>query len=216
MAASAIAWKRILKFFEEADNSLELCLLTLNGRRRRLIKIWRHFIGTKYLLGVLGITTTRRRPLPRHRQSVCASADNPRPQLSILSEILSRFSFTVCGSARSVTVTTFSPYPTTPTVPIIIACEFPNCQRTFTLSCHYNRHKKSHIHPVKCDICGRGFETPKDVKRHHNDVHDTTKIFFCHVKDCKYACSEGREVKGFPRKENWKRHLRNRHGLSDS
>ncbi|KAL2065730.1 hypothetical protein VTL71DRAFT_3400 [Oculimacula yallundae] len=107
-----------------------------------------------------------------------------------------------CVAAASVTISPgFS----------LISCEFPDCDRTFTLPCHYNRHKKSHTHPIQCPICGRGFETPKDVKRHHNDIHDTTKVFFCHVRGCKYERGGG--GKGFPRKENWKRHLRNRHGL---
>jgi len=64
------------------------------------------------------------------------------------------------------------------------------------------------------------------VRRHQNDVHNTTKRYFCSVKGCKYARNGngdgdgagrkdgGKELKGFPRKDNLKRHLR-RHGIGD-
>jgi hypothetical protein len=80
---------------------------------------------------------------------------------------------------------------------------------------------------VHCSICGRGFETSKDVRRHQNDVHETNKRYFCCVEGCKYARNsngnEGggrdvdgkRELGGFPRKDNLKRHLRRRHGIGD-
>jgi hypothetical protein len=41
-----------------------------------------------------------RRPPPHGRRRSCASASNPRPQPSILSETLSRYSASVCESAR--------------------------------------------------------------------------------------------------------------------
>ncbi|CAG8954959.1 hypothetical protein HYFRA_00008648 [Hymenoscyphus fraxineus] len=55
----------------------------------------------------------------------------------------------------------------------IIHCEFQPCQRTFSLKYQYNRYMKSHTHPERCQLCDQGFETPKDLKRHHNSVHDT-------------------------------------------
>jgi len=61
------------------------------------------------------------------------------------------------------------------------------------------------------------------VRRHQNDVHETRKRYFCTVEGCKYARSRERngggvvyeegKMGGFPRKENWKRHLRRRHGI---
>ncbi|OBT94046.1 hypothetical protein VE01_07077 [Pseudogymnoascus verrucosus] len=94
-----------------------------------------------------------------------------------------------------------------------ISCEFAGCQRTFTQRHIYNKHKKSHEHPEHCSMCGRGFETNKDVRRHIKDKHQSTKDFHCLVTGCKYA--QGGKRDGFARKENWKRHLRNQHGMGD-
>lgn len=38
-----------------------------------------------------------------------------------------------------------------------------------------------------------------------------TRKFFCREKDCPYSREGG---KSFPRKDNWSRHMRNKHGLS--
>jgi hypothetical protein len=73
-----------------------------------------------------------------------------------------------------------------------------------------SRHLKSHTHPQHCPHCARGFETTKDVNRHINDVHKTTKKYFCTFEGCKYAREGGR---GFPRKENWRRHVKGRCGV---
>jgi hypothetical protein len=40
-------------------------------------------------------------------------------------------------------------------------------------------------------------------------VHETTKLYFCSLARCKYARAHG---KGFPRKDNWRRHVR-KHGV---
>lgn len=113
-----------------------------------------------------------------------------------------------------------------------ISCEFAGCQRTFTQRHIYkwvfliqlskafthsntifSKHKKSHEHPEHCSMCGRGFENNKDVRRHIKDKHQSTKDFHCLVTGCKYAHGGRRD--GFARKENWKRHLRNQHGMGD-
>ncbi|KAF8855525.1 hypothetical protein BDZ45DRAFT_502834 [Acephala macrosclerotiorum] len=94
--------------------------------------------------------------------------------------------------------------------PPSIPCSFPGCNRLFSLQHELNRHLKSHTRPSQCPHCGRGFETSKDVKRHVNDVHETTKRFFCSVSDCRFSRTAG-EGSGFKRKENWKRHVRSKH-----
>jgi len=94
-----------------------------------------------------------------------------------------------------------------------LSCHISGCLRTFTHNHEYNRHKKSHTHPDKCQHCGRGFETPKDVKRHINDVHETTRRYFCIVSTCRYSRSVHVERKGFSRKENWRRHMRTKHNV---
>jgi len=56
--------------------------------------------------------------------------------------------------------------------------------------------------PVTSDI----YEENGSIK----GVIITTKRFFCTFRKCKYA-RMGR--RGFPRKENWRRHMRNKHGV---
>jgi hypothetical protein len=46
------------------------------------------------------LCTLSRRPPPRGRRRSCASASNPKPQPSIISEYLSRYPKAVCGSSR--------------------------------------------------------------------------------------------------------------------
>jgi hypothetical protein len=55
------------------------------------------------LLGLKDLKTVsiRRRPPPRNRRRFCASAKNPRPQPSIMSEYLSQLSSGVCRPPRS-------------------------------------------------------------------------------------------------------------------
>ena len=75
-----------------------------------------------------------------------------------------------------------------------------------------SRHKKSHTRPAKCIHCGAGFETSKDVSRHINSIHAPTKLFFCTFQGCKFSRSTA-DSHGFPRKDNWRRHMKSRHGL---
>lgn len=93
-----------------------------------------------------------------------------------------------------------------------IVCEFPDCEKTFEHRHEYHRHKKSHTRPAKCTHCGAGFETSKDVSRHINSIHAPTKLFFCTFQRCKFSRSSA-DSHGFPRKDNWRRHMKSRHGL---
>jgi uncharacterized C2H2 Zn-finger protein len=121
----------------------------------------------------------------------------------------------------------------TPTALTQIKCEFLCCDRAFEhkheyqygpckplrlslLISNYSRHKKSHIHSKKCPQCEIGFETAKDVNRHINSIHVTTKRFFCTFVKCKYSRSmAGSQGRGFPRKDNWRRHMKKKHSLSE-
>lgn len=76
-----------------------------------------------------------------------------------------------------------------------------------TLSSRFfqGRHK-SH----KCDHCDiAAFVYFKDLNRHINDIHQTTKRYRCPVDGCKY----GGAINGhsFKRKDNFRRHLREQH-----
>jgi hypothetical protein len=71
--------------------------------------------------------------------------------------------------------------------------------------------------PEKCTFPHRTsrFGTTRHLKRHINDVHDSTESFFCYVKGCKYERGS-REDLHFPREENLARHERNMHAISSS
>lgn len=78
----------------------------------------------------------------------------------------------------------------------------------------YSRHTKTHQKPYKCNQCHWAFKLKKDLRRHkqtHN-VFCTTemqiregKFYFCEHQTCQYA------VKGFQRRDNLLRHIRNVH-----
>ncbi|KAH7312954.1 hypothetical protein BKA65DRAFT_516973 [Rhexocercosporidium sp. MPI-PUGE-AT-0058] len=73
-------------------------------------------------------------------------------------------------------------------------------------SCISQRPDKSH----QCDRCNLpAFKYPKDLSRHINDIHETTKRYRCPVDGCKYS---GATVgHSFKRKDNFRRHLREQH-----
>jgi hypothetical protein len=65
---------------------------------------------------------------------------------------------------------------------------------------------KYHDRPEKCPHCDRRFGTVTHLRRHVNDVHETTEKYFCTVENCKYA-KKGDQQMFFSRKDNWRRHL---------
>ncbi|MCJ1267727.1 hypothetical protein MMC22_007613 [Lobaria immixta] len=87
----------------------------------------------------------------------------------------------------------------------------PNCQKRFSRRCERNKHVKTHTRTFRCEIpdCpSSGFYRLRDLNRHvsscHKNVGQDTK-FYCTIQDCAYA------TKGFPRKDNCKRHIREQH-----
>ena len=54
------------------------------------------------------------------------------------------------------------------------------------------------------------FGTKTHLVRHINDKHQKTRKIYCVVPDCPYSRLGG---KYFPRKDNWKRHMLNKHSI---
>lgn len=62
--------------------------------------IFRWIAGILFLSDGKSLCTLSRRPPPRGRRRSCASASNPKPRPSIISEYLSRSATAFCGSSR--------------------------------------------------------------------------------------------------------------------
>jgi len=91
-------------------------------------------------------------------------------------------------------------------------CDFPSCEKSFTHHHKLNRHRKYHIKPYHCfdPLCSsrhKAFSLRKDLIRHQ--ARHTGRRFSCQHNGCSYSIS-GAEG-GFTRKDNLKRHIRNRH-----
>ncbi|KAF2110583.1 hypothetical protein BDV96DRAFT_195707 [Lophiotrema nucula] len=93
--------------------------------------------------------------------------------------------------------------------------ECGQCGSTFTDRKYYNQHVKIHAKPHhKCSLCGRSFKHTRDLRRHQR-THDiisgpgmqirTGEFFYCEIPSCVYA------TRGFARRDNYLRHLRNQH-----
>ncbi|KAK4240126.1 hypothetical protein C8A03DRAFT_13544 [Achaetomium macrosporum] len=76
----------------------------------------------------------------------------------------------------------------------------------------FNHHRRYHDRPWPCKQpgCERSFGTITHLKRHINDKHFKTRKFYCTQPDCSYSRQGG---KSFPRKDNWKRHMLNKHHI---
>jgi len=91
-------------------------------------------------------------------------------------------------------------------------CDFPSCEKSFTHNHKLNRHRKYHRKPYRCldPLCfsrHKAFSLRKDLIRHQ--ASHTGRRFYCQHNGCSYSIS-GAEG-GFTRKDNLKRHIRNRH-----
>ncbi|KAJ4298653.1 hypothetical protein N0V88_003684 [Collariella sp. IMI 366227] len=76
-----------------------------------------------------------------------------------------------------------------------------------------NHHERYHKRPFPCTFagCERSFGTVTHLNRHINDKHQKTRAFFCPRPDCIWSKQGGKD--GFPRKDNWKRHMMKKHGI---
>lgn len=95
-------------------------------------------------------------------------------------------------------------------------CTFPGCGKTFAKVFELNHHARYHLKSKPCPIpsCLESFATTKDLNRHINSVHQTTKKYYCTVHGCKYSKVSSTGA-SFSRKDNWRRHMRDRHGKGE-
>jgi len=93
-----------------------------------------------------------------------------------------------------------------------IAC--PSCPKTFPRACDLNHHiKATHQPTFICPNCTtKPFGLKKDLDRHIKTLHPETvpgfHRFYCPVETCKHAVGKG---KGWPRADNYRRHVRTKH-----
>ncbi|EPE04525.1 zinc finger protein 2 [Ophiostoma piceae UAMH 11346] len=89
-------------------------------------------------------------------------------------------------------------------------CE--ECGRVFDQVHKLNHHKRYHERPHECAVvgCGKRFGTKTHLDRHVNDKHSKSRKYHCTEDGCPYSLPGG---KSFPRKDNWRRHMVNKHGV---
>ena len=86
---------------------------------------------------------------------------------------------------------------------------FPAITRLIKRSHHMRYHQK----PKTCERCGKSFGTITHLEGHINSFHERTKRFYCTVAGCKYS-KTGLNSAFFSRKDNWRRHMSDKHRLS--
>ncbi|ODA78692.1 hypothetical protein RJ55_06074 [Drechmeria coniospora] len=94
-------------------------------------------------------------------------------------------------------------------------CDEPGCHQQFDQPHKLRHHQRYHSKDHKCNYpnCGKGFGTKTHLQRHINDRHEKKKKFHCSVPGCDYSRAGG---KGFPRKDNWKRHMMKIHKMDQA
>ncbi|KAK1833102.1 hypothetical protein QBC39DRAFT_51685 [Podospora conica] len=87
------------------------------------------------------------------------------------------------------------------------------CDRVFDQVHKLNHHKRYHDRPHECvhPGCTMRFGTKTHLDRHINDKHNKTRKFYCTQHECPYSKQGG---KSFPRKDNWRRHMVNKHRIA--
>ncbi|CAK7204291.1 hypothetical protein SEUCBS139899_007046 [Sporothrix eucalyptigena] len=103
-----------------------------------------------------------------------------------------------------------TPGQSSSTSPRTFACE--DCGRVFDQVHKLNHHKRYHERPHECTVpgCGKRFGTRTHLDRHVNDKHSKSRKYHCTEEGCPYSVPGG---KSFPRKDNWRRHMVNKHGV---
>ncbi|KUJ14423.1 uncharacterized protein LY89DRAFT_138608 [Mollisia scopiformis] len=76
-----------------------------------------------------------------------------------------------------------------------------------------SRHQRNHTKPSKCLKCNKGFPSPKDLERHDSCVHNKTVRYFCPDDQCRVS-TPGWSSDGFPRKDHWQKHMKQKHSMS--
>jgi hypothetical protein len=95
--------------------------------------------------------------------------------------------------------------------PRVFPCD--QCHREFDQIHKLNHHKRYHDRPHECPHAGcvMRFGTKTHLDRHINDKHNKTRKFYCTQHECPYSKQGG---KSFPRKDNWRRHMLNKHRIT--
>ncbi|KAL2129881.1 hypothetical protein VTI74DRAFT_7173 [Chaetomium olivicolor] len=95
----------------------------------------------------------------------------------------------------------------------------PECQATVKTPSELKKHESRHKKPHKCDIPGcpkaiEGFSTNNDLERHKKCVHKVRKpdeiVYRCNLESC------GDKLKDWPRQDNFRQHLKRKHGLMEN
>ena len=76
-----------------------------------------------------------------------------------------------------------------------------------------SHHMRYHEKSKKCETCDKSFGTITHLERHVNSAHLSTKGFYCTAAGCKYSKTVP-SPEFFSRKDNWRRHMRDKHGWS--
>ncbi|ODA80220.1 hypothetical protein RJ55_03178 [Drechmeria coniospora] len=84
-----------------------------------------------------------------------------------------------------------------------------DCPKTFSRQCELKKHMKRHMKPYGCTFkrCFKRFGSKNDWKRHESSQHYQLETWNCDVRDCSKSCQ---------RRDNFKIHLQQEHGLVDS
>jgi hypothetical protein len=95
--------------------------------------------------------------------------------------------------------------------PRLFPCD--KCARVFDQVHKLNHHKRYHDRPHECPYTGciMRFGTKTHLDRHINDKHLKTRKYHCTQPQCPFSRQGG---KSFPRKDNWRRHMINKHHIT--
>jgi len=93
----------------------------------------------------------------------------------------------------------------------LISCTWPDCNKTFGSTSHYNHHCKNHTRPHPCRECPARLATTRLLGRHVNECHSNSEKYYCVIPTCKQSRVGG---KHFKREDNCKRHMKKIHGLT--
>jgi len=91
-------------------------------------------------------------------------------------------------------------------------CDYTGCGKYFPKRHELNRHRKYHFKPYiclapSCRSHNKAFSLKKDLLRHQAS-HEGDRYLCPHV-GCR--CAAGGVFAGFPRPDNWRRHLKRQH-----
>lgn len=100
-----------------------------------------------------------------------------------------------------------SPEATGPSSSSGLQCD--KCGRSFDHLHQLNHHRRYHDRKHACPYngCDRRFGTKTHLERHVNDIHLKSKAYHCTDPGCAWYAGG----KSFPRKDNWRRHMMNKH-----